>query len=337
MSIHRTCSCYFCGVGECHSPWDNSKTGTRAWECSKCGTYVADASLANISSLPPVDRLKVAAFLFTQRLNGRSVVFRDGVPNYPTLPPGFVEVTIADALAWFPRFVAERLDRALLNLAHPSVSSSLGSSIRVVHSEPAIVLGTDQGEAEFILASLRKRGFIECLEKSKGTTYVSLTAEGMNRVADLQSGRERSDYNPAFVAMWFDPSIRPAFDRLFKPAIEAAGYKATRVDDREFNAWIMDEVIASMRAAPFVVADFTGHRNGVYFEAGYGRGLGRQVIHTGRVGWLEGAHFDTEQIKTIEWANENDAEFIKKLTNRILATVGQGPYPIPDAIASSVG
>lgn len=38
---------------------------------------------------------------------------------------------------------------------------------------------------------------------------------------------------------------------------------------------IDDEIIGRIRASRFIVADFTGHRPGVYFEAGMMLGLGR--------------------------------------------------------------
>jgi hypothetical protein len=40
--------------------------------------------------------------------------------------------------------------------------------------------------------------------------------------------------------------------------------------------------MAEIRRSRFVVADYTGQRNGVYFEAGFGLGLGLVVIPTCR-------------------------------------------------------
>jgi hypothetical protein len=41
------------------------------------------------------------------------------------------------------------------------------------------------------------------------------------------------------------------------------------VDRIEHNENINDKIIADLRACQFVVADFTGHKGGVYFEAGF--------------------------------------------------------------------
>lgn len=63
-----------------------------------------------------------------------------------------------------------------------------------------------------------------------------------------------------------------------EPAIKDAGYDAKRIDTVHHNNRIHDEVIAMLRRSKFVVADFTGQRGGVYFEAGFALGLGLQVI-----------------------------------------------------------
>jgi hypothetical protein len=76
-----------------------------------------------------------------------------------------------------------------------------------------------------------------------------------------------------------------------------------------------------------LVADFTIQRGGVYFEAGYGLGLGMHVIWTVRSDALNDVHFDNRQYNFIRWeAGKWDAlEFALK--NRIEATIGRGPAP----------
>jgi nucleoside 2-deoxyribosyltransferase len=78
-----------------------------------------------------------------------------------------------------------------------------------------------------------------------------------------------------------------------------------------------DEIIASIRGAKFLVADFTGQRNGVYFEAGFMLGLGRPVIWICKKEDLKNVHFDTRQYNTIDCVDETDLK--KRLVNRILA------------------
>jgi nucleoside 2-deoxyribosyltransferase len=87
----------------------------------------------------------------------------------------------------------------------------------------------------------------------------------------------------------------------------------------------MDRVLGGIRLAPFVIADFTGHRNGVYLEAGFARGLGIPVIHTCLEDQLDEAHFDTKQLNHVLWSTPE--ELCLKLYHRIMSTIGQGPNP----------
>jgi nucleoside 2-deoxyribosyltransferase len=65
-----------------------------------------------------------------------------------------------------------------------------------------------------------------------------------------------------------------------QPSIEVdCGFtKAIRVDREHFGDRIDDRIIAEIRRCRFIVADFTGQRGGVYFEAGFALGLGKPVI-----------------------------------------------------------
>ena len=71
--------------------------------------------------------------------------------------------------------------------------------------------------------------------------------------------------------------------------------------------------------ARFVIAEFTGQRHGVYFEAGFAYGLGLPVIWCCRKDDVDKLHFDTRQYNHIVWDNIED--FKSKLVNRIKATI----------------
>jgi hypothetical protein len=69
----------------------------------------------------------------------------------------------------------------------------------------------------------------------------------------------------------------------------------------------------------FMIADFTKHRNGVYFEAGFGRGLGMEVIYTCKKEDIDNAPFDTRQYQHILWSNSEELK--EQLTFRIKALI----------------
>ena len=86
---------------------------------------------------------------------------------------------------------------------------------------------------------------------------------------------------------------------------------------------IDDEIIARIRASAFVIADFTEHSPGVYFEAGFALGFGLPVIWTCRKDHMKKLHFDTRQYNCIDW--EAPEELAARLQPRIEAIAGKGP------------
>lgn len=128
-------------------------------------------------------------------------------------------------------------------------------------------------------------------------------------------------YKQAFVAMWFDESMKAAWETGFKPGIEnETDIKAMRVDLKEHNEKICDVIISEILKSSFLVADFTGNRGGVYFEAGFAKGRGIPVIFTCQAGkWADELHFDTRQYNHIIWDSPEDLRI--KLQNRISATI----------------
>jgi hypothetical protein len=67
-------------------------------------------------------------------------------------------------------------------------------------------------------------------------------------------------------SQWFDPS-QDTTKEAIKAAIAEAGYLPIRIDEVQHVNKIDDEIIARIRSSKFMVADFTGQRQGVYFEA----------------------------------------------------------------------
>jgi hypothetical protein len=145
--------------------------------------------------------------------------------------------------------------------------------------------------------------------------------KGWERLEEIKrSGRSS---NRAFVAMWFDKSTVDLYNEAIKPAIEKAGYDPLRVDKHEHVNRIDDEIIGQIRRSRSMVADFTGQRYGVYFQAGMMIGLGRTVIWICDKKQLDQLHFDVRQFNFIDY--ESIPEARDRLYNRILAIEGEGP------------
>jgi len=146
-----------------------------------------------------------------------------------------------------------------------------------------------------------------------------ITLQGWERMDQLT--RQGAESNKAFVAMWFDRSMDEAWLNGISPAIEGCGYDPVRMDFKEHNNDICDEIISEIRNAKFTIADLTGNRGGVYYEAGFAYGIGRQVILCCNKDWFDenGVHFDLNHYNIIVWDDAPD--LLLKLNARIKATI----------------
>ena len=188
--------------------------------------------------------------------------------------------------------------------------------------------GAEQEELDWLTSTADKRGWLEI-----HNSYRRLTPEGVKRLEEL--GTKAVNSEQAFVAMWFDKSVDEAYDKGIEPAIRYAGYRPLRIDKKEHNNKIDDEIIREIRRSRFVVCDFTCElvkhkgkltalpRGGVYYEAGFARGLGIDVIWMCRADHIKRVHFDTRQFNHIRWETPEDLQ--RQLRNRIGAVIGDGP------------
>ncbi|MES2500641.1 MAG: hypothetical protein V4570_08900 [Pseudomonadota bacterium] len=153
---------------------------------------------------------------------------------------------------------------------------------------------------------------------------IQITPSGYEYLDSLRT--QNRDSQIGFCAMWFDAKVLPVWTTAIEPAIKDARYKPQRIDGHQHNNRIDDEIIAVLRRSKFVIADFTGQRGGVYFEAGFALGLGLQVIWTCEKSELKDIHFDNRQYNFVTWEEDKLEDFKVALQNRIEATIGQGNF-----------
>ncbi|MGA2794994.1 MAG: hypothetical protein ABSE69_15980 [Roseiarcus sp.] len=167
---------------------------------------------------------------------------------------------------------------------------------------------------------------LEALERPQTGTQYKLVVKGHVLYDEMVVGRVAS--SQVFVAMAFDKTMTELYDKGFFEAITGAGYAPLRIDRKDHDEKIDDQIIAEIRRSAFMVADFTKHRAGVYYEAGFAHGLGRRVLFTCKSNELKDLHFDVRQYNTIPWDTPQD--LVAPLQNRILALFGAGLHK-PDA------
>ena len=311
--------CLFCkqeAVGFFLPDFGSGGTGVN---CKYCGEYGMTEECLIFNQRPDTfDLAKIACYVKEHSLRGlpRPILYSSQKFVRPASPPGSVGWDAA--IEAFPKTIAEKLDRALLNLN--ALTKHLGDYVNVVDHAQSMVSALNTSEMDFLLNILQEEDLVEATAVSAPFSgySVQISAKGFNRIAELQRGGPLS--KQVFVAMKFDPSLDDIYEIGIKAAIEKdCGYDAFRVDRLQHNEDINDKIIAEMKKSKFMVADFTGHRNGVYFEAGFMMGLGRTVIFACKESEIGDAHFDTSHRNHVLWTDA--ADYREKLKLRIQATI----------------
>ncbi|MCH8806909.1 MAG: hypothetical protein IH986_12575 [Planctomycetes bacterium] len=303
------------------------------YECRTCGEFAIEET--SKFSLRELDekRYLISAIVREHSIRGSKLLLVDG-DIVPTLDH-FESVQITELLSThFPKEISSQLDRALVNLRR--LSDGLGYPVEIdLGMDRSLFFARDKTEADFVVTALEQDGLLTAKQSSITQHDLVLSPAGWNRIAEIERGADGLSSKSAFVAMWYgneEDAIEGensrsfctrAYDSGFRVGVEQAGYEPRRIDFKEFNDDIMDEIVVEIRQSRFVVADFTGHRPGVYYEAGFARGMEIPVIFTCHESHLNAAHFDTNHMNHIAWKSSED--LARRLEKRIVATVGPGP------------
>lgn len=177
----------------------------------------------------------------------------------------------------------------------------------------------NKDECVLVLRYFEDRGLIKISDFAQGNMEIRFTHQGLNEIDRI--GLEYSQSNYGFVAMSFSDHTMPIRVAI-KAAIKNAGYEPAVVDEQQAknDQTIPDKIFSSIREARFCVADFTEHKNGVYFEAGYAVGLGIPVFYTCQEDdFHKNAHFDVKQLQQILYKTPDELQ--EKLEEKIKAWI----------------
>lgn len=239
-------------------------------------------------------------------------------------------IHIDDLLRDSPKSVSEKIERTLCNLGRMS-GTRAGVCLSLRPTDQPVTFAVDSDEFTYIVDAIVEAGFADIQGGSlPENRLLVISPAGWLAFEEATSGKA-DPTNPAFVAMRFGgpPEEKTAQNLLFSEciyrAIRRAGWNAKRADSEPHSEYIMNQIIGDMRAAPFIVADFTGNNPGVYFEAGWGRGNDKTVIHICEKDFFPNIHFDIRQINCIQYTSPDDLE--TQLYHHVRAAMGQGPVP----------
>lgn len=293
------------------------------YEDPVCGAYGIGSFVKDRLDRNVWEKRRIASVLAQQRVRGVKqpiMIVNQRVESIPEDMTRWSYYSIDELLQLWPKTPVELLGESLLNLSyrvpHPA------EPVRLAPTDCWLVYSHDVTSETYVVEQLCDLGYLKFLTADPDTSYATrlyaIQAKGWEKLVAMRSD-EKSSRRQAFVAMWFAPEMAEVFEKGIRPAVEHDGTKCVRIDLKEHNNKICDEIIAEIRRSRYVVADFTGNRGGVYYEAGFAAGLSLPVIWTVREDFLPKVHFDTRQYNHIVYASHDDLR--PKLLNRIRATV----------------
>jgi hypothetical protein len=180
-----------------------------------------------------------------------------------------------------------------------------------------------QSEFDIYFDAIVSEGYIQKSERyiakyAGNQTLYRISYKGMNYFEKQRDDGFTS--KNCFIAMSFQPEtaiIRSAI----KQAVIKTGFHPILVDEQHVSSerTINDEIIASLKKCKFCIADFSYHKNGVYFESGFALGQGKQVIYTCEKEQFANAHFDIKPLQQIIYRTPDELE--QKLISKIEAWI----------------
>ena len=242
--------------------------------------------------------------------------------KYPYFANGNYSLsTIEECIASFPTSFTEKQERSLRLLYNKYPEH--GAVIDYVDTKQFCFFSKAKNDYSLIINAMVKKELIEGIsadDDDSDDCYILLNMKIAEKGWEfIENNFSASNSKQGFIAMWFDEKMISARDAIKKAISDTNVFTPRIIDEKQFNGDIPDEITKEISSSKFVVADLTGQRGGVYFEAGYAMAKNIPVIFTCKDSPDEKVHFDVNHNNIIFWNNEN--ELYVKLFKRIKETI----------------
>lgn len=262
-------------------------------------------------------------FLHGLILNGKFPLRYNNDNDQTVITSERLEAVLKESM--FPKSPEQKAEH-LLQYLH-SLQEYEGSRINLqaINDQNSLALRLyfkNRNELVFYLFTLKSMGFVDGIDshshKGRSLTGTHLTYKGLAKVIEIKESGSQSDR--CFIAMSFSKDLNPTRDAL-KAAIKTASFQPILIDEIHYDSevTINDALLAEIKKCKFLVADFTEHKHGVYFEAGFALGLKKPVIYVCHKDDFANTHFDLNHYPHIIY--ENLIELTEKLTAKIEAWI----------------
>ncbi len=274
-------------------------------QCNYCGEFVIEKSLQAILDSNQYNQLRIGSWIREQNSSG--------------ITPELNAIDFAN----------------LISLKDKKINQKYELLLKYVYSEKTIQIQlADLNRLYLVLFWCEDiKEFNMLLSKAVELNHLKLKFDGMSvkEYIITYDGKEfienlglDNNSNKIFMAFHFTEEMKKEFESTIKRAVidsSEGKLEAVRVSSSatDHDAKIDDELIGMIKSSKAVIADFTGNRTAVYYEAGFAMGLGIPVIWTCKKDDVDKLSFDTRQYPHIIWENEDD--LYNQVVNRLKAKI----------------
>lgn len=293
--------CVFCGndvKGHSFEPQYDGITYT----CSVCARYVLERSFRIERYSEQKDKFyKVSSWIREQN-------------DLFDKPPKITTSNFPKLLDMRDKKVKEKFD-LLMQCVYKS-------KYQIIDTKKCVVQCWFKDENEFLIFFQKAidDGFVKAeiqrfIDRTSKIQFQNVTFDGQQYVEELETPNQSS--KNVFLAFNFETELNNIFSTYVREAVEESGLNCITVNQNntEHDKSITDEIIGKLKSSRIVIADFTNHRNSVYFEAGFAMGMKIPIIWTVQKGHDNDMSFDTRQYPHIVWENREDLK--KQIMDRI--------------------
>lgn len=173
--------------------------------------------------------------------------------------------------------------------------------------------------------------FIDYFEKGK-EIYITSNGVTFYKILDVHIGEQRliemsaklltdnryTEKNHAFMVMPFrDKHLNNFYHNQIKRyLLDSKGISIYRADDFNDNDVIIDTIYREIEKSEFIICEISECNKNVFFEIGYAKALGKELIFILRRG-VEHNFFDVAHIRRIDYDLDNPLELQTKLNDTI--------------------
>lgn len=301
-------NCPICDMSSIKSVGHPKDPHNKIINCKKCGNYLIFDTVLTKMKFP--ETLETHKEKISSWITEQNIIFKNPLPE-------LTQDTFDSILQQRDKTIKEKFDcfmKTLLSIADNEGKISIDN---LSHNNYCYIQKKD---FEILINKAKKNHYIDDVSYNDYTYQLiscKITYDGIEYIESLQQTNTNS--KNIFCAFHFTKELQNIFDNKIKSTIEPLGYSYSRVSSSTTatDKKIDDQIISLIRSARIVIADFTGQRQSVYFEAGFAMGLNIPVIWTCREDVVNELSFDTRQYPHIIWKNKED--LARQIENRIKA------------------